>query len=53
MRNGCIMSPWLINVYMDGVMKGDGGEDGKEKEGSEFCGGWESGDCLTSCMQMT
>ena len=21
MRQGCIMSPWLFNVYMDGVMK--------------------------------
>ena len=20
-RKGCIMSPWLFNVYMDGVMK--------------------------------
>ena len=20
-RQGCIMSPWLLNVYMDGVMK--------------------------------
>ena len=20
-RQGCIMSPWLFNVYMDGVMK--------------------------------
>ena len=20
-REGCIMSPWLFNVYMDGVMK--------------------------------
>ena len=29
-RQGCIMSPWLFNVYMDGVM-----------EGSEIPGGWE------------
>ena len=21
MRQGCIMSPWLFNAYMDGVMK--------------------------------
>ena len=21
MRHGCIMSPWLFNVYMDAVMK--------------------------------
>ena len=21
LRQGCIMSPWLFNVYMDGVMK--------------------------------
>ena len=30
-RQGCIMSPWLITVYMDGVMK----------EGNELSGGWE------------
>ena len=34
MRQGCIMSPWLFNVYMDGVMK-------EVKEGSELHGGWE------------
>ena len=33
-RQGCIMSPWLFNVYMDGVMK-------EGKEGSELPGGWE------------
>ena len=33
-RQGCIMSPWLFNVYMDGVMK-------KGKEGNELPGGWE------------
>ena len=28
-RQGCIMSPWLFNVYMDEVIKGENG-DGKE-----------------------
>ena len=28
-------------------------EEGDGKEGSEISGGWESGDCLASCMQMT
>ena len=31
-KQECIMSPWLSNVYMDGIMK----------EGSELPGGWES-----------
>ena len=31
-RQGCIMSPWLFNVYMDAVMK-------DWKEGSEIDGG--------------
>ena len=37
MRQGCIMSPWLFNVYMD---DDDGGKDGDGKEGSELPGGW-------------
>ena len=41
MRQGCIVSPWLFNVYMDVMTKevkmGDG----------------ENGDNLASCMQMT
>ena len=36
-RQGCIMSPQLFNVYMDGVMK----EDGDGKDGIELQGGWE------------
>ena len=38
-RQWCIMSPWLFNVYMDGVMK-------KVKTGMEGRG--ESGNCLAS-----
>ena len=31
----------------------EGGEDRDGKEGSEIIGGWESGDCLASCIQIT
>ena len=40
---GCIMSLWLFNAYMDGVIKEC--EDGDGKEGSELPRGRESGDC--------
>ena len=46
MIQGCIMSPWLFNVYMDALMKevkmGMGRSEGRFLE-----------DYLTSCMQMT
>ena len=35
-RQGYIISPWLFNVYMDGVMKEVNG-----KDGSEIPGGWK------------
>ena len=41
-RQGCIMSPWLYNVYMDGVMK----------EGRDSWEMGESGDYLASGMQI-
>ena len=44
MRLGCIISPWLFNVYIDAVMK-------EVKMGMGRVG--ESGDYLASCMQMT
>ena len=44
------MSPWLFNVYMDGVM-----EEVKMGMGRRevFWRMGESRDCLASCMQMT
>ena len=44
MGQGCIVSPWLFNVYMDGVIK-----DVKMGMGRRE----ESGDCMVSCMHMT
>ena len=41
-RQGCIMSPWLFNEYMDAVME--------VKMGIGRRG--ESEDCLVSCIQM-
>ena len=38
-RKGCIMSPCLFNVYMDGVIQER--EDGGWKEGREIPGVWE------------
>ena len=44
-RQVCIMSPWLFNVYLDPVMKELKMGMGKRRE--------ESGGCLASCMYMT
>ena len=41
-RQGCIISPWLFNVYMDAVMK----EMKMRRRGG-------SGNCLASRIQMT
>ena len=43
-RQGCIMSPWLFNVYMHTVMKEVEMEMGRMGE---------SGVCVAFCMQMT
>ncbi len=29
LRQGCVMSPWLFNIYMDGVMRGRKGRVGE------------------------
>ena len=44
MRHGCIMSPWLFDVYMDVVMREVKMGMGRRRE---------NGDYLASCMQMT
>ena len=51
-RQGCISSPWLFNVYMDGVMKEVKMGMGRRRV-SFLENGIESGDCLASYMQMT
>ena len=43
-RQGCIMSPQLFNVYMAAVMEVVKMGMGRREQ---------SGDCLVSCMQMT
>ena len=43
-RQACILSAWLFNVYMDAVMK-------KVKMGMRRRE--ESEDCLASCIQIT
>ncbi len=30
LRHGCVMSPWLFNIYMDGVMREMKGKVGEE-----------------------
>ena len=40
-RQGCIMSPWLFNVYMD-----EGGGDGDGKDRSEIPEEWDDLDDL-------
>ena len=42
-RQGCIMSPWLLNAYMDAVLK-----EVKMRMGRMG----ESENCLASCRQM-
>ena len=38
-RQGCIISPWLFNSYMEGVIKEL--KMGMVRRGSEFSGEWE------------
>ena len=40
-RQGCIMSPRLFNVYMDGYERG---ENGGEEKGTVISGGGEKGE---------
>ena len=49
-RQGCIMSSWLFNVYMDAVVK-EVKKDWKGRE-LESCKRGENGDYFVSCMQM-
>ena len=48
---GCIVSPCLFHVDMDGVMREV--KKGIEKMGVRFLEEVRSGDCLASCMQVT
>ena len=52
-RQGCIMSSWLFNVYMDAVMKEVKMWMGRNGVRYLEEGRGESGDYLASCMQMT
>ena len=50
-KQGCVTSPWLFNVYMDEVMKEV--KMGMGRRGVRFLYRMvESGDCLVSCFQM-
>ena len=47
-KEGCIMSPWLFNLYMDAMIKGENADGNKI-----FGGGGERGNYQASCLQMT
>ena len=50
-RQGCIISHWLFNVYMDGVMKEV--KMGMERRGMRLFLGDRRVERLASCMQIT
>ena len=37
LRQGCVMSPWLFNVYMDGVVRGVNVPSAWERVGAAEC----------------
>ena len=51
LRQGCVMSPWLFNVYMDAVMKEL--KMGMRRKRVRFLDEKGNGDCLNSCIQMS
>ena len=39
-RQGCVMSPWLFNVFMDGIMRGElavGTANNYQRADATFC----------------
>ena len=51
LRQGCVMSPWLFNVYMDAVMKEV--KMGMRRKRVRFLEEKGNGDSLNSCIQMS
>ena len=41
LRQGCVMSPWLFNVYMDGVVVGSECYCAWERVGAAECERWQ------------
>ena len=50
-KQGCIVFPWLFNVYYGCSEEKD--ENGDGEDGSKISGRSVSGDCPVSCWQMT
>ena len=40
LREGCVMSPWLFSVYMDGVVREVNVKSAWERASADECGWW-------------